>query len=98
MKYRVRLRPEAEADLAQIHKWVATASSDRTAKTYVDRILGHLQGFEQFPHRGVVRDDVIPGLRVIGFERRISIAFVVEDSDVVILRILYAGRQHRSKR
>ncbi len=28
------------------------------------------------------RDDVRPGLRVVGLERRVSIAFVVEDARV----------------
>jgi toxin ParE1/3/4 len=31
-------------------------------------------------------------LRIIGFERRITIAFVVEPERVVILRLFYAGR------
>jgi toxin ParE1/3/4 len=33
-----------------------------------------------------------PGLRTVGFERRATIAFTVKGEDVVILRILYAGR------
>jgi plasmid stabilization system protein ParE len=33
------------------------------------------------------------GLRIVGFERRVSVAFVVEDSEVIILRILYAGQE-----
>jgi len=37
-----------------------------------------------------------PGLRIVGFERRVSVAFVVEEDEVVILRLLYAGRQFES--
>ena len=32
------------------------------------------------------------GLRTIGFERRATIAFTVMGEDVIILRVLYAGR------
>lgn len=42
--------------------------------------------------RGSLRDDIRPNLRVIGFERRISVAFVVEGDRVVVLRLFYGGR------
>jgi toxin ParE1/3/4 len=45
-----------------------------------------------FPERGTLRDDLRPGLRVIGFERRIAVAFHVQGGKVTILRVLYAGR------
>jgi len=32
------------------------------------------------------------GLRVVGFRRRATIAFMVQDTQIVILRILYRGR------
>jgi toxin ParE1/3/4 len=41
--------------------------------------------------RGTPRDDVRPNLRIIGFERRITVAFVVEPESVVILRLFYGG-------
>jgi toxin ParE1/3/4 len=42
--------------------------------------------------RGRRRDDIRPGLRIIGFERRVTVAFAVEEERVVILRIFYGGR------
>ena len=42
--------------------------------------------------RGSSREDLFPGLRIIGFERRVTIAFTVTQDAVVILRLLYAGR------
>jgi len=45
-----------------------------------------------FPQRGTARNDLRPGLRTVGFERRATIAFTVKGEDVIILRILYAGR------
>lgn len=38
------------------------------------------------------RDDLFPGLRVVGFERRVTIAFHVGADTVTFLRILYGGR------
>ena len=37
-------------------------------------------------------EGIRPGLRVVSFERRIAVAFVVEDGEAVILRLLYAGQ------
>jgi len=38
------------------------------------------------------RDDLLPGLRVSGFERRVTIAFVATDSAVLIEGVFYGGR------
>ncbi len=46
--------------------------------------------------RGTLRDDIRPGLRTVGFERRMTIAFHVESKRVVIDRVLYAGRDIRA--
>ena len=45
-----------------------------------------------FPERGTRRDDILPGLRTIGFEHRASIAFRVTGEQVEIMAIAYAGR------
>lgn len=31
-------------------------------------------------------------MRIVGFEKRVEIAFIVEEHAVVVLRILYGGR------
>ena len=33
-----------------------------------------------------------PGLRIIGFERRLTIAFMVQEETVTVLRVFTAGR------
>ena len=45
-----------------------------------------------FPERGRRRDDILPGLRTIGFERRATIAFRVLKTRVEIVSIAYGGR------
>jgi toxin ParE1/3/4 len=47
---------------------------------------------QNLPNRGTSREDLRPGLRVMGFERRVLIAFQVATDSVAILRILYGGR------
>ncbi len=93
MAYRIRIAPEAEADLAAIYAYIRDHASAAIAQAYLRRIIAFIDGFDLFPNRGTARDDIRPGLRIIGFERRVSIAFLVEPDEVVILRVLYAGRQ-----
>ena len=38
------------------------------------------------------RDDIFSGLRVTGFERRVTIASVVTDTSVLIEGVFYGGR------
>ena len=42
--------------------------------------------------RGHKRDDIRPGLRIAGFQRRVTIAFTVTETRVTILRLFYGGR------
>ncbi len=92
--YIVRLSPEAQSDLVEIHGYVeARSGSTVTADRYIERIDGFLSSFEVFPERGSPRHEIRPGLRIIGFERSASVAFMVEDDDVVILRVLTGGRE-----
>jgi plasmid stabilization system protein ParE len=86
------MAPRAESDLDDIYDYLAVNASTKQARAYVNRILAFLSDFDGFPKRGTVRSDLREGLRIVGFERRVSVAFVVEADTVVILRILYAGR------
>ncbi|MGK9263045.1 type II toxin-antitoxin system RelE/ParE family toxin [Sinorhizobium meliloti] len=94
--YTVRLSPEAQTELVHIYGYVVERSgSTDTADRYIERISGFLSSFDVFPERGTIRDEMRPGLRIIGFEGSTSVAFVVEDADVVILRVLAGGREFR---
>lgn len=45
-----------------------------------------------FGERGVRREDLRPGLRIVGFEKRVAIAFHLTADMVVIDRVLYGRR------
>ncbi len=91
-RYEVLFTPEAEADLLELYDYIADHSSADRALGYIERIEVWSDSLQTFPERGVVRNDIRPGLRVLSFDRRVSIAFQVTPEAVIILRILYAGR------
>ncbi|MBS1184036.1 MAG: type toxin-antitoxin system RelE/ParE family toxin [Proteobacteria bacterium] len=92
MKYAVRFAIEAQRDFAALYDYLLPRAGARVARDYVATIYGYCLGFETFPERGTLRDDIRPGLRVAGFRRKATIAFLVSGDAVVILRMFHAGR------
>lgn len=92
MRYKIRFAASARADLLQIYRYIASRSGPLVARGYVDRIRAYCHGFADAPERGERRDDVTPGTRVVGFERRVTIAFHIDGDLVFFDRILYGGR------
>ena len=90
--YRIVFAPEARDDLKELYLFIAEQADGDRAMAYLERIENYCQGFANFPERGTRRDDLLPGLRVVGFERRVTIAFHVGADTVTFLRILYGGR------
>ncbi|MBV8357704.1 MAG: type II toxin-antitoxin system RelE/ParE family toxin [Deltaproteobacteria bacterium] len=84
--------PLAERHLDPLHQYITSHSSEDRADEYVGRIVAFCKGLATFPMRGTSRDDLLPGLRITGFERRVTIAFVVTDAAVLIEGIFYGGR------
>jgi len=92
LKYAVVFSPEAERDIYRLYAYIAERSGDVRAIGYIGRIEAACRGLDTLPERGVLRNDLRPGVRTIGFEHRVTIAFQVEAVRVTILRILYGGR------
>lgn len=92
----VVLSPDALDDLESLDQWIAEASSVEVATTYIGRVKSYLAGLDLASERGAKRDDVSPGLRTIGFERRLTIAFSVGEREVTILRVFRAGEDWAS--
>jgi toxin ParE1/3/4 len=84
--------PEAERDILELYDYVAEHSGAARAIAYTERIVDTCRGFSMFPERGTRRDDLRPGLRITGFDRRLTIAFHVTRDRVTIDRVLYGGR------
>jgi toxin ParE1/3/4 len=90
--HKIVFAPEAENDLLQLYLFISEFSGDDRAMAYIEQVERYCRGFATFPKRGQQRDDLLPGLRVIGFKRRITIAFHVGPDTVTFDRILYGGR------
>lgn len=92
MSWQVVFTPEAQSDLLDLYDYIADRSGPTRAMHYIERIEQTCITLQSLPERGTRRDDLRPGLRVIGFEHRVLIAFQVGSNAVAILRILYGGR------
>ena len=90
---KVVFTPEAQIDLLSLYEYIAADSGPARALSYIERIEGYCARFDLVAERGTRRDDIRPGLRIVGFERRVAIAFHVDATTVTIDRILYGGRE-----
>jgi toxin ParE1/3/4 len=94
---RVVYSPQARQQLSELYLWIATESGfpDR-AERFASAIVDHCDGLANFPLMGMARDDLRPGLRIVGFRRRVTIAFAVTEETVEILGIYYGGRDYET--
>jgi toxin ParE1/3/4 len=79
-------------DLGKLYIYIAENANIDRAYGYTEAIRSYCLGLAAFPQRGTMRNDLRQGLRIIGFRRRVTIAFHVSADRVVIDRILYGGR------
>jgi toxin ParE1/3/4 len=92
VSHRVEFSPEALGDLIDLYDYIALRDGAERAIGYINRIEDCCRNLSMYPDRGVRRDDLRPGLRILGFERRAAIALQISADTVTILRILYGGR------
>ncbi|CDZ67832.1 Hypothetical protein NGAL_HAMBI2605_61130 [Neorhizobium galegae bv. orientalis] len=92
MAYRIIYHPKAEAELDKLYADIALEAGARIAGDYVEGMITFIEALDTFPERGTVRESAIPGLRIIGYRRSISIAFSVRGDDVFILGVFARGR------
>lgn len=93
---RVIFTPLAERHIDKLHDYITTHSGEQRADVFVQRIVAYCEGFTTFPRRGMQRDDLLAGLRVIGFERSVTIAFVVTATMVLIEGVYYGGQDYEA--
>ena len=84
--------PEAIDDLGKLYDWIASVAGATVALRYIERIEAFCLRLDIASERGVLREDIRPGLRVVGFERRLTVAFSVETETVTIYRLFYGGQ------
>ncbi len=77
-----------------MYRFIAAEAGHRVASGYIDRIEATCRSLETFPERGTSHHDVRPGLRTMGFERRATVAFIVGEDHVRVIRVFYGGRNY----
>lgn len=93
----VRFRPEAEADLDEIARYVIGRSgSIQTALGFLGRIRTRCMSIVDAPLAGVARYDLAPGIRMVPFERSAVILYRITDDAVEIVTIAYGGRDYEA--
>ena len=88
VEYSLRL----EEDAAWIFDAVATAAGSDTALNYLTRLRNFCERLEFGAERGSRHDHLRAGLRNVGFEKRVTVAFTVGDERVTVLRLFYGGQ------
>jgi len=96
MIYRVVFSPEAEEHLAALYRHISTAASPDIAARYTEAIVNYCENLRTIPHRGAMRDDVRPGLRITNYRKRAVIAFAVEAEQVSIIGVFYGGQDYET--
>ncbi|WP_176038709.1 type II toxin-antitoxin system RelE/ParE family toxin [Brucella tritici] len=98
-RFAVEYAPEALDQLAAIESYIAEAGSPEAGERFVDEIVSRCDALESFPERGVARDDMLPGLRTLGFRRRVLIAYTADGTSqtVRILGIYYGGQDYEGR-
>ena len=92
-KFKISYEHKARDDIDSLYDWIVdNQGSTMIANKYISRLRRYIDGFIMFPHRGTTRDNLYPGIRLVGFERRVTIAFTISDDTVLIVRIFYGGR------
>ncbi len=93
-QYAVIFTPRAERQLAHLYRYIADASGEARAESYVGKIVATCQSLSTFPVRGHKRDDVRPNLRTIGYAKSVPIAFSVNATteSVAIHGVFYGGQ------
>ena len=91
-KFKVEFDLRAQRELTELYDHIHLESGAERAASFVADIRAYCLGFASFPERGSMRDDIAPGVRIVGYRRRVSIAFRVSGEHVLILGIFYGGR------
>lgn len=96
MTHTVRFTPEALNQLDELEAHIAGVGSPTVVARYVDSIVDYCENLWTFPHRGTRRDDLRPGLRTLGYRRRVTILFEVSDDTVNIIGVFYGGQDYEA--
>lgn len=85
-------RPLARDDLAEIFWSRAELEGFASADALVSAIQDRCEGLTTYSERGTPRPEIGPGVRSVPFRRKGVIAYLVHPKAVVIIGVMYGGR------
>jgi toxin ParE1/3/4 len=85
-------RPLAQEDLAEIYLRRAELEGFASGAELLSAIQDRCEGLTSFSERGTPRAEIGAGVRSIPFRRKAAIAYVVRPDAVVIIGVMYGGR------
>ena len=92
----VDFRASAEDDLNALYDYIAQHSGNaEIAFNYVWRLRSACKTLSDFPERGIPRDDIRKGLRILVFEKRSVVAYQVTNV-VEVIAIFHGGQDWQS--
>lgn len=92
MTRRVIFSPRSLRQLHSMYAWTSSTGSPDRAERFASGLLDFCDSLSVFPFIGTARDDILVGLRTIGFRHRVIIAFLVTEQYVEVHGIYYGGR------
>ena len=84
MSFLVVFTSEAQDQLIELYRYIASKFSEETATRYVAKLIDHCEKLGTFPERGIRRDDLHPGLRITHYRSHTTIAFVTQPNRIEI--------------
>ncbi|MCL2595265.1 MAG: type II toxin-antitoxin system RelE/ParE family toxin [Promicromonosporaceae bacterium] len=99
MRYAVVLEGEAQEQLENLALYIAEQGDPVAALKYTTRIKVFCESLSSFPKRGRLRSDIHESLYLIGFERRVSITYRINETNatVTIVGIYYDGQDWEAR-
>jgi plasmid stabilization system protein ParE len=96
--YEVVFERAATAELHEIFNYVEDRAGPAIATNFVNKLYDFCRRLQHAPECGTKRDELRAGLRTIGYRRRATILFEVDDQRhrVIIVGIYYGGRNYEA--
>lgn len=91
MKYRVVYRPLADDDLVAIYSFVAE-KNPASAIALIHQIRAQCATLETMAERAPLRERLGSGIRIFVIDRKVTVAYRIEDKRIEIMRVFYAGQ------
>lgn len=92
MRRRVVFSPQATETLERFYVEVAGQGAPETALRFIQDIETRCRVFGEFPMLGLARDDLLDGLRVLTFDRRVTVAYRIMPTHVLIVQFFWRGQ------